>query len=82
VLVVRDVTERPEAVKAGTLKVIGTERDRIIKEASSLLEDMGIYNYMANAVNPFGDGKASTRIADALLYYFNISPDKPKEFIP
>lgn len=82
VLVMRDVTERPEAVKAGTLKVIGTDRDRILKETSVLMEDLKIYNMMANAVNPFGDGKASGRIADAILHFYNILPEKPQEFWP
>lgn len=80
VLVLRDVTERPEAVEAGTLKVIGTERNRIVSEASILLEDKAEYSKMANSVNPFGDGKASKRIAEAILYKFNIVPQKPDEF--
>lgn len=82
VLVLRDVTERPEAVEAGTLKVIGTDKDRIFNEASLLLNDKGEYDSMANAVNPFGDGKASQRIVKALLYYFGIKNERPDEFIP
>lgn len=82
VLVLRDVTERPEAVEAGTLKVIGTDRDRIFKEASILLEDKNEYSSMANAVNPFGDGRASSRIVKALLYYFGMCSEKPEEFTP
>lgn len=82
VLVLRDVTERPEAVLAGTLKVIGTDRDRILKETSALIEDLNLYNSMANAINPFGDGKASSRIADAILHFFNILSEKPQEFQP
>lgn len=81
-LVLRDVTERPEAVEAGTLKVIGTNRERILKETSALLDDRKQYISMANAVNPFGDGKASIRIVKALLYYFKISGVKPEEFVP
>lgn len=80
VLVLRTVTERPEAVEAGTLKVIGTDRKRIFDEASLLLNNKKEYDSMANAVNPFGDGKASQRIVKALLYYFNISNEKPDEF--
>lgn len=82
VLVLRDVTERPEAVEAGTLKVIGTDRKRIFDEASMLLEDREKYQTMANAVNPFGDGKASIRIEQAILYYFGLSDRRPDEFIP
>jgi UDP-N-acetylglucosamine 2-epimerase (non-hydrolysing) len=78
--VLRDVTERPEAVAAGTLKVIGTNRDRLVKEASLLLDDNGEYDSMANAVNPFGDGRASERIVNGLLYYFNKLDKKPEEF--
>lgn len=80
VLVLRDVTERPEAVVAGTLKVIGTGRERIVSEASTLIEDKKVYNAMANAVNPFGDGRASKRIVQAILYYFKMSDKKPDEF--
>lgn len=81
-LVLRDVTERPEAVEAGTLKVIGTNRERIFKEASALLDDNRQYISMANAVNPFGDGRASVRIVKALLYHFKIFDVKPEEFVP
>jgi UDP-N-acetylglucosamine 2-epimerase (non-hydrolysing) len=82
VLVLRNVTERPEAVEAGTLKVIGTERERIFNEACTLIKNEKEYNSMANAANPFGDGGASVRIVSALLYYFNIINEKPGEFIP
>lgn len=82
VLVLRDVTERPEAVDAGTLKVIGTDRDRIFNEASNLLDNRDEYDSMAGAVNPFGDGRASERIIDAIRYYFKMSPDRPEEFVP
>lgn len=63
VLVMRDTTERPEGVKAGTAKLIGTEKDRIISEIFTLLDDDAAYSAMARAHNPFGDGKASQRIA-------------------
>lgn len=82
VLVLRNVTERPEAVEAGTLKVIGTDSQRIFDEASTLLNDKDEYRSMANAVNPFGDGLASQRIVKALLYYFGKSREKPCEFKP
>lgn len=63
VLVMRDTTERPEGVKAGTAKLIGTDKDRIISEIFTLLDDDAAYSTMARAHNPFGDGKASQRIA-------------------
>jgi len=67
VLVLRDRTERPEAVTAGTAKVIGTDPHRIVAETSKLLEDEKAYQHMARAVNPFGDGQAAQRIAAAIL---------------
>jgi UDP-N-acetylglucosamine 2-epimerase (non-hydrolysing) len=63
VLVMRETTERPEGVKAGTAKLIGTDSDRIVSEISTLLDDKGAYTAMARAHNPFGDGHASARIA-------------------
>ena len=66
VLVMRDTTERPEAVTAGTVKIIGTERDSIEREATLLLMDSAEYNKMSAAVNPYGDGKAIERIVKIL----------------
>jgi UDP-N-acetylglucosamine 2-epimerase len=66
VLVLRDVTERPEAVQSGAVKLVGTDRERIVAEASRLLTDPAAYAEMARASNPFGDGHAAQRIADAL----------------
>lgn len=66
-LVLRDVTERPEGVEAGVLRLVGTDPGRILGEACRLLEDPLAYNAMAHAVNPFGDGHAAERIARALL---------------
>jgi len=63
VLVMRDTTERPEGVTAGTAKLIGTDKDRIISEICTLLNDDAAYAAMARAHNPFGDGQASQRIA-------------------
>ncbi|KPU44621.1 UDP-N-acetylglucosamine 2-epimerase [Oxobacter pfennigii] len=80
VLVLRDVTERPEAEMAGTLKVIGTDIDRIVNETSFLLDDKELYSKMANAVNPFGDGRASLRIRKGILHYFKYEEQKPEEF--
>jgi len=69
VLVMRDTTERPEALAAGTVKLVGTEYDRIVYEVSRLLDDKDYYDQMAHAVNPYGDGKACQRIADALSMF-------------
>jgi UDP-N-acetylglucosamine 2-epimerase (non-hydrolysing) len=70
VLVLREVTERPEGVEAGTAVVVGTDRERIVKVASELLTSKEAYDRMANAVNPYGDGKASGRIVQALAERF------------
>jgi len=66
VLVMRDTTERPEAVEAGTVKLVGTDYGRIVGEVSALLDDPAAYERMSHAVNPYGDGKACGRIVDAL----------------
>lgn len=70
VLVLRDTTERPEGIAAGTLKLAGTNEENIYRLAKELLEDEEAYNQMAKASNPYGDGFASRRIVDALLTYF------------
>ncbi len=67
VLVLREVTERPEAVEAGTVRVVGTDRQRILAEACHLLDDPAAHERLARAVNPYGDGRASQRIVAALL---------------
>ncbi len=66
VLVMRDTTERPEALEAGTVKLVGTDYDKIMGEVSRLIEDEAYYRQMSQAVNPYGDGKACERIVDAL----------------
>lgn len=66
VLVLRDVTERPEAVEAGTVRIVGANQERIVTETLRLLNDQDVYNSMARAVNPYGDGKAAARIVEAL----------------
>ncbi|MEW4449556.1 UDP-N-acetylglucosamine 2-epimerase (non-hydrolyzing) [Qipengyuania sp. JC766] len=66
VLVMRETTERPEGVEAGTAKLVGTDADRIVEEASLLLDDQEAYSAMARSHNPFGDGKAAQRIVDLL----------------
>ena len=63
VLVMRDTTERPEAVEAGTVRLVGTDRARIVAEASRLLDDAAAHAAMARAHNPYGDGRAAARIA-------------------
>ncbi len=68
-LVLRETTERPEAVNAGTAKLVGTDYQTIVTNASELLSDKTAYEQMANAVNPFGDGKASDRILEIVQRY-------------
>lgn len=71
VLVLRDTTERPEGIEAGTLKLAGTDEDMIFNLANELLSDKDAHDKMAKASNPYGDGKASRRIADAIVAYFD-----------
>lgn len=80
VLVVRNETERPEAVKAGTVKVIGTDFQRVVAETSLLLDEPSEYEKMAHSVNPYGDGHASERILHALRYWFGFIDKKPEAF--
>lgn len=81
VLVLRNVTERPEGIDAGTLKLAGTEEENIYQMANTLLHDKKVYQQMAQAKNPFGDGKASERIVESILYYFGKSQKRPKDYI-
>lgn len=69
VLVIREETERPEGIEAGTAKLVGTSYDKVYEEMDLLLSNQEEYNKMANAVNPYGDGKASERIVDIILKY-------------
>ncbi|NFU15535.1 UDP-N-acetylglucosamine 2-epimerase (non-hydrolyzing), partial [Clostridium sporogenes] len=80
VLVLRDVTERPEAVQYGTVKLVGTDVEKIVDEANKLLNDVEAYSSMSKSVNPYGDGIASIRIADAILKYFELSEKEVEEF--
>ena len=80
VLVLRDTTERPEGVEAGTLKLVGTDAEVVEKEMTRLITDKAEYDRMANAKNPYGDGKASERILDAMSYYFKQTTQRPEEF--
>ena len=79
VLVLRRETERPEAVEAGTVKLAGVERGDIVDMAHTLLTDPAAYQAMAHAVNPYGDGQACRRIADAILWHFGRG-EKPEDF--
>jgi UDP-N-acetylglucosamine 2-epimerase (non-hydrolysing) len=80
VLVLREVTERPEAVECGAVRIVGMDMDKIVKETEKLLYDRQEYEKMAKAVNPYGDGKASERIVSVLLNYFGFTDSLPKEF--
>lgn len=80
VLVLRDTTERPGAVDAGTVKLIGTDRERVYEEAKKLLTDKAEYSRMAESVNPYGDGKAAARIIQAILYHYGLADGRPDVF--
>ncbi|MBR3721363.1 MAG: UDP-N-acetylglucosamine 2-epimerase (non-hydrolyzing) [Selenomonadaceae bacterium] len=80
VLVLRDTTERPEAVLAGTVKLIGTDRDRVYGEAKKLLIDSDEYKKMSEAYNPYGDGEAAKRIIEAILYRYGKRELPPEPF--
>ncbi|MGG3090787.1 UDP-N-acetylglucosamine 2-epimerase (non-hydrolyzing) [Bacillus safensis] len=80
VLVLRDTTERPEGVKAGTLKLAGTDEETIYNMAKQLLVDQKEYDNMSKASNPYGDGQASKRIVEELLHRFGLSEEKPVPF--
>lgn len=74
VLVMRDTTERPEAVAAGTVRLVGTDEDQIVAAVGSLLTDIAAYSAMATAVNPYGDGQAAGRAVAALAHHFGLGP--------
>lgn len=80
VLVLRNTTERPEAVEAGTVRLIGTDKDVVYAETKRLLTDQAAYDAMSNAVNPYGDGKASQRIVQAILHTFAGEEAVPDDF--
>ena len=79
VLVLRENTERPEAVEAGTVALVGTDNEKIFTTAKTLLTDQKAYEAMEKAVNPYGDGKACQRIVQAIKYYFG-EAEKPKDW--
>lgn len=80
VLVLRDTTERPEGIKAGTLKLVGTNYAIVKAEMENLLDNQEAYKAMSNAKNPYGDGHASERIVKAIQYHFGQLKSRPKEF--
>ena len=82
ILVLRKVTERPEAVKYGTVKLVGLDEEKIFKTAKRLIVDKTAYKRMASAVNPYGDGLSSKRTVQIIKNYFNISKTMVEEFIP
>jgi UDP-N-acetylglucosamine 2-epimerase (non-hydrolysing) len=81
VLVLRDTTERPEAVAAGTVRLVGTEEASIVGATRTLLHDADAYASMANAVNPYGDGRAAERSVAAMAHFFGLG-ELPEEFTP
>jgi UDP-N-acetylglucosamine 2-epimerase len=80
VLVLRDTTERPEAVAAGTVRLIGTDEERVYSETMRLLTEPTAYTHMAEAVNPYGDGQAARRIIEAILYHAGHIHTPPEPF--
>jgi UDP-N-acetylglucosamine 2-epimerase (non-hydrolysing) len=81
VLVLRETTERPEAVLAGTVKLVGTDEEVIVAEVTRLLTDASAYDAMAHAVNPYGDGRAAARVLGAIENLFGLGP-RPVDFAP
>lgn len=80
VLVLRNETERPEAIAAGTVVLCGTSEEKIVETANKLIRNSEAYEKMANAVNPYGDGNACRRITDAILWKFGIG-NRPEDFV-
>ena len=80
VLVLRNTTERPEAVEAGTVRLVGTDKEHVYREAKELLTDDAAYQRMSGACNPYGDGEAARRIIQAILYHAGLSHEKPDIF--
>ena len=80
VLVLRKTTERPEGIDKGTAQLVGTEAEKIYEVSSLLLNDREEYERMSKALNPYGDGRASQRIVDAILYHFGLLSVPPEDF--
>jgi UDP-N-acetylglucosamine 2-epimerase (non-hydrolysing) len=81
VLVLRRLTERPEGVEVGAMRLVGTDRTKILQEATRLLTDASAYQAMTKVRNPFGDGRASERILQTLRFYYQKSTQRPEEFV-
>lgn len=79
-LVLRDTTERPEGIEAGTLELVGTDEDVVYDRARALLTDERLYARMSNAANPYGDGQVSIRIVEAILHHFGRRGERPEPF--
>ncbi|MGF7049053.1 UDP-N-acetylglucosamine 2-epimerase (non-hydrolyzing) [Paenibacillus sp. DS2015] len=80
VLVLRDTTERPEGIEAGTLELVGTDEEKVYERTKNLLSNQEAYDIMSRAANPYGDGRASERIVNAILHYFGVNDERPEEF--
>jgi len=80
VLVLRDVTERPEAVESGTVKLVGTDKEAIVNTANLLIKNQEEYSKMTKAINPYGDGEASKRIVESILFKFGYIDKRCEEF--
>lgn len=80
VLVLRDTTERPEGIEAGTLELVGTDEDKVYERTKVLLSDQTVYDSMSRAANPYGDGKASERIVKAICHHFGLIEERPDNF--
>jgi UDP-N-acetylglucosamine 2-epimerase (non-hydrolysing) len=80
VLVLRDTTERPEGIEAGALELVGTDETKVYDRAKALLTDNQLYTKMSQAANPYGDGRASQRIVQAILYHFDRTQERPEPF--
>lgn len=81
VLVLRDTTERPEGVEAGTLRLVGTDEENVYLSAKELLTDFEKYSKMSNTSNPYGDGEACRRILESIAFDFSLSDNRPDEFL-
>ncbi|NIK79417.1 UDP-N-acetylglucosamine 2-epimerase (non-hydrolysing) [Paenibacillus castaneae] len=79
-LVLRDTTERPEGIEAGTLELVGTDEEQVYSRAHALLVDSKLYERMSQSANPYGDGRASERIVDAILHHFGRLKQRPDSF--
>jgi UDP-N-acetylglucosamine 2-epimerase (non-hydrolysing) len=82
VLVIRETTERPEAIAAGTARLVGTGHHNIVAAVSRLLDDSAEYARMAHAANPYGDGQAAHRIVTSVRHFFGLLPARPVPFDP